>query len=468
MISTPQSRAEIAAQFHLGRVREQADQLRDALFPSGQKGPRKWRVLIDGLIGTADDHLKRVSQNDPSSEQIERHLETAVDCLALAYRCMDQLRGADISELHYTVVKPMQTWFDQLDISYTTLFRAENVANYETRFIKKPNIEMWREPSIALKQVIEDIRWPFIVITVPSRAFGILPHFSVVAHEVGHVLYERIEPEINKIIEPEAKVKYEQIETNVKRRIGKDLDDPQKIRSVFLDWVEEIASDAIGCYIAGPAIFFALSDIFQFGKALPSTTHSSAPIRRRLLYKAITTDPHDFKSVIEGHCSVDFVESFNSPLLPEKLTPDQIYLHALGARYSLDHAAIVAELSPEIEAFGRKIYQEVFKHLSAKHPNIIYTPVDFSYDLECYLEPLLKAIPPIETGIKLDSRDHARFVSILNVGWIALLCHLDNFDVDTSDAPSHLVHGAKAETMHGLLLKAVELSEMKRQWDDPQ
>ncbi len=56
------------------------------------------------------------------------------------------------------------------------------------------------------------------------------------------------------------------------------------------------------------------------------------------------------------------------------------------------------------------------------------------------------------------------FRAILNVGWIALLCKLDEFEIDTGGEPDYLIHGAKAEALHSLLLKALELSEIRRQW----
>ena len=66
----------------------------------------------------------------------------------------------------------------------------------------------------------------------------------------------------------------------------------------------------------------------------------------------------------------------------------------------------------------------------------------------------------------MESEKPAEFVSILNVGWIALLCRIEDFDANVSDTPKHLRGGARSEKLHDLLLKAVELSEARRKWQN--
>ena len=103
-------------------------------------------------------------------------------------------------------------------------------------------------------------------------------------------------------------------------------------------------------------------------------------------------------------------------------------------------------------------------YLLANAPTTVYSPLRLDQDLKVHLAALLEAIPPIEFGADLTTKKPADFPSILNVGWIVLLVKLRDLRVRPSG-------GAKfgsdhAESLHSLLLKAVELSEARRLWDN--
>ena len=144
---------------------------------------------------------------------------------------------------------------------------------------------------------------------------------------------------------------------------------------------------------------------------------------------------------------------------------DDIYSYFyVNKIYGKEKSAIIAELNEELPNIGNDVYRGIYEYLVRNHSDLIYTPDHLENDLKIFLNPLIQAVPPIESGIELFERKPASFLSILNVGWIALLCKLDEFEIDTSGRPDYVVRGMKAEALHGLLLKAVELSEIRRQW----
>ncbi len=93
---------------------------------------------------------------------------------------------------------------------------------------------------------------------------------------------------------------------------------------------------------------------------------------------------------------------------------------------------------------------------------MIYTVDKYDKDLAAHIRPMLLAIPPIESGVKLTERQAAAFASILNVGWAVLLTKLGDLQVRVGDDP---LQAERLEKLHGLLLKAVELSEARRAWE---
>jgi hypothetical protein len=105
----------------------------------------------------------------------------------------------------------------------------------------------------------------------------------------------------------------------------------------------------------------------------------------------------------------------------------------------------------------------VDNYLNAHTASAVYTASKFDDDLTKHLEAMLVAIPPVEDRVTGTSPVPTEFASILNVGWVVLLTKLGDLRVKTqaSDALGY----EKLERLHGLILKAVELSEARRQWE---
>ncbi|MBT3060181.1 MAG: hypothetical protein AB2696_08095 [Candidatus Thiodiazotropha sp.] len=456
----PLRRAQLSVKFTLDRLRAQTKELSDQRYPGDHQGPRKWLALVEGLLDTADEYLQASSDTQITDEKALTLARDAANIASNVYTCLDFMSGASIDELPYQVVQPLQRWFNLLEIDKETLFRAELVANYELRTIENV-FKRIRNPSEKLEEAINEIKWPIIRVTVPSRAFGILPHFAIVAHEIGHALFSRINWDVSSFTE-----EY----NNLLQRISTRLDDAQldsniktKVLFIFYKWFEELAADAFAFFLTGPAIFFSSSGFFQLlgGDYGISDTHPSHDLRRKILFdKLIEGDSDSFAAVFTKYTGHQLTVDYNSPLMIQTPSTDDVFSDK-SKRYDTSIAAILAEMHLSIADTVEIIYGEVEKYLKTHANDAIYTTKQYRTDLEEHLDAMLSAIPPIENGDSLKSKQPTEFASILNVGWTTLLAKLPDLRVKVDD---NVFGSEKLEKLHGLLLKAVELSEARREW----
>jgi hypothetical protein len=291
-------RARLSVKFYLERLRSETAQLSAQDYPSAHPGPHKWLALIDGLLDTADRYLRSSQARRRSHEAKEALIRDAAELSSWAYRCLALLKGAGLDELPYPIVGPLQAWFTGLGVRTDTLFRAELLANYELRSIDDIAYKGVRNPSHSLSTALAGIQWPILRVTVPARALGISTHFAIVAHELGHALFGRVNWNLDPIADD-----LDQLKSNVATRLGVaglDANSFKFLQEIFVDWFQEIACDAFALLLTGPAFFFSLGDFFQLslsGYGI-SKTHPASDLRRRLIYdKLIQGGDNSYASV---------------------------------------------------------------------------------------------------------------------------------------------------------------------------
>ncbi len=453
--------ALLAVQFSIERLQRQAQELSKKQYPGDHIGPRLWLELVFGLLSTASQYIEDYSQGDNLDQKALVDVREASRLGNVAYQCLSLLRGAGVDELPYAVVLPLQRWFDKQNVLETTFFRAELVANYELMTIGKETFSGIRNPSLELQEAIDKISWPVRRVTVPSKAFSLLPHFAIVAHELGHALYHRVNwdtTEIDAAFSQQSSTSIDAINQALGSKSG-GLEVVQKYKAVFFNWFEELAADAFAFYLTGPAIFFALSAFLQqLGGAGTSITHPSNTLRRRALFDQLNQG--SFCDVFEEFTDMPLTEDFNSPLMGPTALKTDVFAQLRRSKIPIMESAIVSELHETMHLVLPVIYRRVHEYLKAVAEDMIYTSEHFHSDLSNHLEPLLSAIPPIEC---VDNGTHipTEFPTILNVGWVALLTGLEDLKLRTNGKDS----GAeKLEQLHDVLIKAVELSEARRSW----
>ena len=313
-------------------------------------------------------------------------------------------------------------------------------------------------------------------VTVPSRAFSILPHFAIVGHEIGHALYRKAKtspinraksPHLNKGLLSRIRARLDADNPEASKALSdKQVGDATK--AIFTNWINELVADAFGFYLMGPAMFFALSEFLLItGRGIEgSCDHPPNSLRRDLLYRRLTAGGRSsFAAGFKRKTKRELTITINNALLPTEVSAEKIYADIrAGSRDTWRSltACTSAELVDQIIGFSDNIYDYARAYIVNINSRLIYTPDKFERDLSVHVDGMLYAIPPIECAEDGGVIVPADFVSILNIGWVVLLTRLDQLKLGGKNVSV----GRRIEVLQGLILKAVELSEARRTWSD--
>ncbi|MCM0021339.1 MAG: hypothetical protein NBV67_15215 [Tagaea sp.] len=452
-------RAQRSVKLALNKLRADISSLSRCEFPGDHPGPKLWLGLLTGLLDTADERLKvSAAASLPPSEALE-NVSDANDLSLDVYNYLQLFQGATVDDLPYMVVPPMQSWLDTLRLENSTFFRTEMVANYEVRSFARSDFGDIRDPAASLVKAIEVVKWPFVRITLPSQAFSLVPHLAIVAHEIGHLLY--------------ASKGFDAMRAGAQDRaldrIAKKVSiksTPDKLRgrihTVYLNWYEEFCADAFAFHLTGPAVFFAFAELIQGSGHGVGETHPTNQARLKAMYDRLAKPgAGSFAAAFEKNTDVALRFDLNTVLVPNPPSKAEVRMNVLNWANDPELASICAELHAEFPRLVRDVYRTTEEYLRKIAPDALYTPAAFDADLREHLQPLLEAIPPIESG-DVDSAKPASLVSILNVGWAALLTKIEHLKVKVDD--NDPFHAERLEKLHDLLLKAIELSEARSSW----
>lgn len=418
---------------------------------------------MQGLIDTASGYLDQARDPATSLADASSLVQDANQLGNTAYDLLQKLEGATADEIPHQIVSPFQRWVTGLGIGNTIFFRADHVANYElATFHLEKMIRNLNAPSQTLLDATAAVDWPFLRLTVPSQAMGMLPHFAIVGHELGHAIQEQIRPDLT----AHTAAAQQSLQRTIDRlkAEGLQLDAQAQLRrqGVLGSWMNEIRSDAVGHYLAGPAFLFALGAFFELsgGGWGIGMSHPPSVLRRKLVVHRLRQGTPSHASVFESATTLPLSEDMNSPHLIALPAPDDLY-NALRPRLGSVDAAICVELVPLIEAIADEFYAEAERELQRTNPDMIYTPERLDADLSNHLEALCVLVPPIEhreAGVAVATT----LAGILNVGWAALLAKLGEIGT-AAGAPDNAA--ATMERLQALLLKAVELSDARLIWE---
>ncbi|MCA1507963.1 hypothetical protein [Bradyrhizobium sp. NBAIM02] len=236
------------------------------------------------------------------------------------------------------------------------------------------------------------------------------------------------------------------------------------IRETLQNWLNEFKADAVGHVLVGPAFFFALFGFLELaGRSYGlGKTHPPSDLRRKQLVRELNSGTQSFQSVMQG-CALTPLVTDYAPNVPNCPAKDTLFSEIRKSHGEIQ-AAICVELIELFDAMALTVFSAARDYLKGLSPDLVYTPAQLSTDVQLHLKPLRKLIPPIEfqhTG----NWKPTSLATILNVGWIALLDLRDEDPGATAVVPASET-AAKMEQLHELLLKAVELSEARRLWEE--
>jgi hypothetical protein len=427
--------------------------------------------VVQGLIDTAQGYLSTARNAATASHDAFTLTQDANNLGDNAYRLLEQLEGAGADQIPHPVVSPFQRWVSGLGVNESIFFRSDHVANYElATFAGLLNsLRGLNSPSQTLVDAIAAINWPFRRVTVPSQAMGMLPHFAIVAHELGHAIQDRKTLDFTPHAAAINDASQRTSERLQKEGIIFDTSRQVEWRDALNSWINEIWADAVGVYLAGPAMLFALGALFEItgGGVGLSNTHPPHITRLKLLTKCLKVPEggESHSDVFEDRAGRPITDRMNCPHVEDLAAPDVLYSQ-LRVRADPHVAAIAVELVPLIDVLADDIYAEAKRLLSASNPEMIYHPQNLREDLTHHLDAICALIPPIEHRGPAGA-EASTLAGVLNVGWAALLCKLDQFPV-TGRPAGYDETAAKMEKLQELLLKAVELSEARRRWEEAQ
>ena len=460
-----------ATRFFISRVRSQVGELLLQDYPGGHPGPKLWLGVLNGLLDTSESYVNQSEQHGLPDQQVSQILLDASKLARTSYDLIEQMAGTAATDLHYSVVGPLQRWFEQSGLKNTTLFRAQLVANYEIAPVDRTFFDRIRSPASSLEDALNAVKWPLQRITVPSAAFGVLPHYAIVAHEIGHALFGEVTWDFSQY-QTEEDIFWGSVSAALDGAVP-STDLVLFIQEVHNSWIAEIASDAFGYLMAGPAFFFALCGFLEaVGSGVGiSESHPPNDLRRDLIFDRLqaTNGVGAFTEVFERKTGQSLSRNINSTLIGVLPSTDLLianlanYLPSGPSISSKEKAVTLASLVPLMKAISPQVYNQAEEFIRKIKPELIYSQDRFLLDLDMHLEPLLYAIPPVETRNSSQQTEPADFATILNVGWVALLAKLDQLRVRSGRKGDQQIE--KGEALHSLLLKAVELSEAKRAWE---
>ena len=458
--------ARQACSFFLARLEAETSRLREISFPGHDIGPRRWLNFILGVLNTGRTYLEQSKEGSLSEPDANRLIEFAEIAGTNAYTFLRHVTGADATEIPHEIVAPFQRWVAGLQITNTIFFRAEHLPNYELGWLDARAFRKFPSATQSLIDAIDKIEWPLLRVTVPGHAMDMLPHFAVVAHELGHAIQDRIKIDLSKYSQErkdcDNRIEQRLLANNISFGPAQRLD----VTTIFDNWINELKADSVGHLLVGPAFFFALCGFLElagrnYGIA---KTHPPTDLRKELLMTELARGTPSFVATFAKKTGMTITANINSPSVPTCPTGDALYSELLTA-YSPTDAAICTELVPYLRKIGPAVFDAARTYLTQNSPVLLYSPSQLEMDLGEPLEMLCSLIPPIESHSSTPDNPKAMgLASILNIGWAALLTRLDRIP-DKGTDPA-FADSRRYNQLHQLLLKAVELAEARQLWTD--
>ncbi|MCP3415738.1 hypothetical protein NLM16_16690 [Bradyrhizobium brasilense] len=415
---------ETSARFYLERMRLQVERARRRQFPAASDVPAKWLAYIDGRLKSIEVELETSNSAADSYTLSQRLLTNLFAC----YEELDHLSRADTSQVADYVVLALLRWFNKTNDGCDYLFTADKEFELDPLLVKADmEVEFHHAHH---ERAVNELKPIVYRVTMPGGALGSAFHIPLVGHEVGHVLIERFFSELEPLLE----------------KLSGAV--PAKSKEAYQRWMQEIIADTICGFVSGPAAFFALHEKLR-GKLEPNNDYPDNAMRTRSLW--------DFTSAKFGDALA--ARSIRGGQLDSWSVPDD---KELGER---------AASHKNYEQLSRKLISDAGKvraaavNLAIKHiPDLEYRSEDLSSDLDMHLKSFLWVIPPFETNGDLPKRSATSLATILNVGWYIAAFQLEELKIKIPEGMDR--RGKQLIELDKLMLKSIELSEIRRLWEE--
>jgi hypothetical protein len=436
---------DTTAKFYLERMCTQVESARRRHYPDAAGVPAIWLSYIDRRLRNAEGRLTKLARPLTDERKLKLEASALQTELVSCYDDLEVLRNADSSQVAHFLVRALKRWFDcadhDCDYLFTSGINFEILALYE----KKPEeVPLFVDPAEVTGIPPRDI----FQIVMPGGALGSAFHVPLVAHEAGHILHDRYNKQQNSENREAGLTRIESALSGLFEMV-ENIPSPEpdiSSHEVLRNWMEEVFADTICGFIAGPAGFFALHEKLR----LDSNPDKSYPHNDIRIFSLKSYIEENFDQIfLKMGITLDSWRDW--PVLTEEELLANVSIYH---RYS-DLSRYFISILPQIRGFAVCIGRECMSKFEYKSCNL-------DLDLDTHLEDFLQAIPPYETRGDLRYRQPTDLVSILNVGWFIAAFRLQSLNIRVDDGP--LISGQLLVRLDQLILKAIELSEIRRDW----
>lgn len=447
-------------------------------YPSA--GPEILLGLIRDTNRAIERSLERLSdpagtRADLTQPQFARHVYRYTKFFPFLHSLLSLLRGAELKDTPAGFVLALRRFLRRCLPGSEVIFASQPALNYSFLEIADGIRRVYRATGEReFENLVSALPETFITITFPSTETNNALLHCVIAHEIGHGIYERkrlaerllglvaIDQNAIKALSDllmqdlgrgeeerprEDRAQLELFPTEVQLRAALT----RQINEAVAGWIEELASDALGLCLFGPAYYYAfLHFVISFqhiDNAGP--THPAPRLRLKLLA--------DMMADGEVTSSLGYVPHFDAALR-QQYEDWKVEL----SRPTLPSNPLYRIVS---KAIAHAVPREIAAAAIAATDGMRYTQEGFRGTEElCRL--LLHIIPLAEKASDPGAQGEVvDLVSMLNSGWRVYLCSLEEFCRNAQVDPAANPERCK-EKLLGVLLKSAELTETKLQWDE--
>jgi hypothetical protein len=406
------------------------------------------------ISGKLDSEKGIVADSLLSAAELETRRHRVTRLIPFLHVLLGFVEGSDVHRSPGQLIPTLRRYTQSVLPNSEIVISSKPELNYSIRDIAGPLKKLFEgtpvETSCAL---LPD---QLFIVSIPAVESGQVLIHAVLAHELGHALYDKQElartilPKIKlneDLVRKLAKLMYERQRTQgsptPELRLRKQI--TEEITQRVNGWVKELCLDAIGMRLFGPALFFAAVHLFVSFAHIDasSDTHPSPRLRIKLMSRmlkqnyAVDTWHKDLQSLMADWDAISTGE------IPSAGAYDQLALETLTDS--------VLDLIIEASKVGT---------LAASN----YTHSRFVADVANLVPFFLNHIPPGELGA-CDCGIPVDLASVINAGWYVYLCNFEKFrkNLHPNDRQTRF---SATEKLHGLVLKALEISGIRNAWEE--
>jgi len=443
------------------QIFDNASRLSLLSFPSER--PRDFALFLCEVCKRLQDLILQGHFNEVDERLVTMTTIFLVDEVAPMVRFIE---GASSDNTPANLVLPLEKIGEATIAGAKFIVRRQwhyNYAAVELRSVLEP-------PLLRLPAKAE---WQHVLDKLPSHLYAIsfpylekdnAPLHVSLAHEIGHHVAQRYlaEEDGTEILDELHADIAQKITTEdaVQRaeEVGRGVTRANRLRQAAL---VELLSDAVSAHVFGPAALFALYEISSLSESMDKISADMHPPWHLRIWH-----------MLEVLHELDFInkQSLTLTSWPQGLPPsvDQVkptideWLGNL--RVIVSERKDLAEIEKHVPstcayASVRKKLPDIRKFAAANCPKPAYEQSHFREEVPKLLERLYMGLPPNQVEHSLTKTQDVRLASILGSAWLyKLTCLASVFERD----PKQYVE--QVHTLHRLILKAIELCEVKTQY----